>query len=52
MHNHPWELYELETDPTELNNLVNKQMDIANSLEKQWNIKASELGVRPWPVKK
>lgn len=52
MHNYPWELYELETDPTELKNLINQKPVIADSLKQLWSKKASEMNVRSWPVKK
>jgi arylsulfatase len=47
-----WELYNLEEDPTELNNLINKQAEKADSLKTMFNQWADKYGVRPWPVKK
>ena len=49
-HNQEWELYNLEKDPTELDNLIQNQPEKANSLKRQFNQWAEECGVRPWPV--
>ncbi|MCG6190491.1 arylsulfatase [Maribellus maritimus] len=51
-HNLNWELYNLKEDPTELNNLINKQKVIADSLKNQFNHWAEQCGLKPWPVNK
>lgn len=51
-HNEEWELYNLEEDPTELNNLINKRAEKADSLKTMFNQWADKYGVRPWPIKK
>jgi len=42
----PWELYDLKNDPTELNNLITREPELADSLENLWNEKAEKMGVR------
>ena len=51
-HNQEWELYNLAEDPTELDNLINEQVQIADSLRKLFNQWAEQCGVRPWPIEK
>ena len=51
LHAHPWELYNLNQDPTELNDLVDQKIVIKDKLlsdYEQWMLKN---GVREWPVK-
>ena len=51
-HNRPWELYDLATDRTELDNLAERNPAKADQLEKNWQTWADEVGVRPWPVRR
>ena len=50
-HKKEWELYDLAADPTELENLIRKHPEKAESLKAQFNQWAKECDVRPWPVK-
>ncbi|MCJ7692197.1 MAG: hypothetical protein MUO22_02120, partial [Sedimentisphaerales bacterium] len=43
----PWELYDLEKDRTELNDLSKQHPDIAKKLEKMWHEWAVENNVYP-----
>lgn len=47
----PWELYDLSKDPTELNNLVNKDTAIYRNLLNLYDKWAAKDGVYPWPLK-
>jgi arylsulfatase len=51
---HPggWELYDLEADRTELNNLAEKHPQKVIELKAMYESWASRCGVQPWPVKK
>jgi arylsulfatase len=51
---HPgkWELYDLEADRTELNDLSQKFPQKVAQLEQMYEKWASRCGVQPWPVKK
>ncbi|UCD52711.1 MAG: arylsulfatase, partial [Phycisphaerales bacterium] len=51
-HGGAWELYDLEADRTELNNLIDKQPDKAKELEALYQTWAKRCGVRPWPIKR
>jgi len=49
---HPgaWELYDMATDRTEMNNLASQQPDRVAELAAQWNSWAKRVGVMPWPL--
>jgi len=51
---HPggWELYDLEADRTELNNLAEKHPKKMAELKAMYESWAERCGVRPWPVKR
>ncbi len=51
-HSKSWELYDLEADRTEQNNLVTKEPQKAKELEALWETWAERCGVRPWPVRR
>ena len=44
-----WELYNMETDRSELHNLIGQQPEIAARLAKQWDNWADRSNVFPWP---
>jgi arylsulfatase A-like enzyme len=50
-HNQPWELFNLDNDPTELNNLTSQKQEMKDSLEILWNKWAKEYSVLEWPLK-
>ncbi len=43
-----WELYDMENDRTELNNLAGQHPDIVKQLENTWNAWAKKSMVLPW----
>ena len=45
----PWELYNMETDRTELNNLAAAQPDRAQAMAERWEKWAVEALAKPWP---
>jgi arylsulfatase len=49
---HPggWELYNITTDRTEMNNLATQQPDRVKEMSAQWNAWAKRVGVMPWPL--
>lgn len=47
-HDHPWELYDLETDPSELNDLSHLQPVRAQELLAAWSTWANRVGVIPF----
>ena len=51
---HPgkWELYDLEADRTELNNLIEENPAKAEELKAMYEAWAKRAGVQPWPVKR
>ena len=51
---HPgsWELYDMDADRTELNDLATKEPERVKSMVAQWEGWAKRVGVEPWPVKK
>ena len=51
-HPGPWELHDLETDRTELNDLAAKETGVVEELSALYGAWAARCGVRPWPVKR
>jgi arylsulfatase len=51
-HGGPWELYDLEADRTELNNLIDDHPDKAEEMKALYEAWASRCDVLPWPIKK
>lgn len=49
---HPggWELYDVASDRTEMNNLAAQQPERVKAMTAQWDAWASRAGVRPWPL--
>ncbi len=43
-----WELYNLEADRTEMNNVAGRHPDIASRLKAKWEVWAERVGVKPW----
>jgi arylsulfatase len=41
----PWELYDMEVDPTELNDLIETKPDLAQDLAEKWAVWAKRIGV-------
>jgi len=48
----PWELYDMEKDRTELNNLAEKYPDKAKDLSDKWDAYARRTHVIPWPIQR
>ena len=51
-HKQAWELYDLEADRTELNNLAKQHPQRVKELAAKWDAWADRCGVKPWPVKR
>ena len=51
---HPgeWELYDMNLDRTETNNLASSQPARVQAMSEQWNAWAKRVGVSSWPLKK
>ena len=47
----PWELYNISEDRSETNNLINKEKDIANDLQKKYEDWAQRCGILDWPIR-
>tara|TARA_B100000575_G_scaffold159626_1_gene127524 strand:- start:133 stop:1863 length:1731 start_codon:yes stop_codon:yes gene_type:complete len=47
----PWELYNISDDRSETNNLINKEKEIASSLEKKYKDWSSRCGILDWPIR-
>lgn len=47
-----WELYDMETDRTEQNDLASQNPDKLNELVGKWQAWADRVGVQPWPFEK
>ena len=45
----PWELYDIEADRTELNDLSAKHADRAKSMAERWEAWAVTAKAKPWP---
>jgi arylsulfatase A-like enzyme len=48
--NQPWELYDMERDRTELNNLATRNAPLVRDLESQYNHWAESVGVIDWNI--
>ena len=48
----PWELYDMERDRTELDDLAGEYPDRVEELAQQWEAWAKRCGVQPWPVRR
>lgn len=50
---HPggWELYDIQSDRTESNDLAAAQPDRVKAMAAQWDAWAARVGVSPWPLK-
>ena len=46
-----WELYNINDDRSETNNLINKEKDIATNLEKKYKDWAKRCGILDWPIR-
>jgi arylsulfatase A-like enzyme len=46
-----WELYDMENDRTEMNNLAENNPEIVNELAQEWENWAIRTKVKPWPWK-
>jgi arylsulfatase A-like enzyme len=46
----PWELYDMENDRTELDDLAAIHPEVVRELDSQWQAWAERVGVIPWPV--
>ena len=44
-----WELYDMEADRTELNNLAEKMPGKVKKMVAEWQAWADRVGVQPWP---
>ena len=51
-HGGSWELYDLEADRTELNNVIEAHPEKARELEALYRAWAERCGVQPWPIRK
>ncbi len=44
-----WELYDMEADRTEMNNLASRNPEMVAALSQQWEDWALRALVKPWP---
>jgi arylsulfatase len=49
-HGHPWELYDLTADRSELRDLATERRGLARELEADWDAWARRVGLIPWEV--
>jgi arylsulfatase len=50
-HKEPWELYDMQADRTELNDLAEKSPDRVREMSAKWDAWADRAGVLPYPPK-
>ena len=49
-HNQAWELYDLATDPTEMNDLSTTEAKTAQRMQEQYRQWMEDYGVQAWPI--
>lgn len=49
-YNQPWELYDIESDRAELNNLAEERPEILQQLIKKYDEWTNRVGVKPWQL--
>ena len=49
-HDGSWELYDLETDRTELDDLADREPETRDELVEMYDAWADRVGVQPWPL--
>ena len=47
-----WELYDMEADRTELNDLAKEMPDKLGEMVGKWHAWANRVGVQPWPIQR
>ena len=52
VHGRPWELYDLEADRTELDNLAQENPEKLEQLKAMYQSWAKRCEVLPWPIRK
>ena len=45
-----WELYDMEADRSELNDLADKMPEKVEAMVADWQAWADRVGVQPWPI--
>lgn len=50
-HPHEWELYNMENDRTEVNNLASSLPELRDKMILEWTRRAHETNALPWPDK-
>jgi len=51
-HPHGWELYDVDVDRTEMDDLSSREPERTRTMAARWDVWAKRVGVQPWPVAK